>query len=181
LSLETIARRYATALADVVIARGEALPVQKELAEWGSMISANPLLAEVFSNPTVPYEQKQNLLQDLISRSRVLPTTSNFLQVLLRNQRLAQLDEVNKRLATILDQRAGLVAAEVTTARPIAPASAQDLERKLASVTGKRVRLTFKTDSELIGGMIVRLGSTIYDGSVRNQLDLVERQMAGVK
>lgn len=179
MSLETIARRYATALADVVIERGETQAVQKELLEWGSMISSNSLLREAFSNPTVPYEQKQNVLRELITRTRVLPTTASFLQLLLRNQRLSEIGEVNKRLALILDQRAGLVAAEVTTARPIPPASVQALQGKLASVTGKSVRLTFATDQELIGGLIVRVGSTVYDGSVRNQLYQVERQLAG--
>jgi F-type H+-transporting ATPase subunit delta len=179
LSLDTIARRYATALADVVIERGETLIVQKELLEWSSMISSNPLLREVFGNPTVPYEQKRKLLRELIARTKILPTTENFLQVLLSNQRLSEIAEVNQRFAQILDQRDGVVAAEVTTARPIAPASVQSLESKLAIVTGKKVRLTFATDEELIGGMIVRIGSTIYDGSVRNQLYQVERQLAG--
>jgi F-type H+-transporting ATPase subunit delta len=179
LSLETIARRYATALADVLIDRGETQAVQKELLEWGSMISSNSSLREAFSNPTVPHEQKQNLLNQLIERTRVLPTTASFLRVLLRNQRLSEIGEVNKRLALILDQRAGVVAAEVTTAQPIPQAAIKKLEETLASVTRKSVRLTFATDQELIGGIVVRVGSTIYDGSVRNQLNQFERQLAG--
>lgn len=179
MSIETIARRYAIALADVVIERGETQAVRKELLQWGSMMSSNSLLREVFSNPTVPYEQKRNLLRELITKSKVLPTTASFLQVLLRNQRLSEIDEVNKRFALILDHRAGVVAAEVTTARPIPPASIQALQGKLASVTGKNVRLTFATDLELIGGMVVRIGSTVYDGSVRNQLHQLERKLAG--
>ena len=179
MSLETIARRYATALADVVIERGETQEVQNELLEWGSMLASNSLLREAFSNPTVQYEQKRKLLRELISKSKVLPTTASFLEVLLRNQRLSEIGEVNKRFARILDQRGGVVAAEVTTARPIPPASVQALQVKLARVTGKNVRLTFATDQELIGGVIVRVGSTVYDGSVRNQLDQVERQLAG--
>lgn len=179
MSIETIARRYAIALADVVIDRGEAQAVQQELLKWGSMIAENTLLREAFSNPTVPYEQKQKLLRELITRTKILPTTAGFLQVLLRNQRLSELGEVNKRFALILDQRAGLVAAAVTTARPLSTAAIQSLELKLAGVTGKKVRLTFASDEDLIGGMIVRVGSTVYDGSVRNQLDQVERQLAG--
>lgn len=179
MSLETIARRYAIALADVAIERGEAQPVQKELLEWGSIIGSNDLLRDAFSNPTVPYEQKRNLLNQLIARTNVLPTTASFLQVLLRNQRLGEIGEVNKRLALILDQRAGVVAAEVTTAGAIPETAVQALQETLANVTGKKVRLTFTTDQELIGGMIVRIGSTIYDGSVRNQLNQFERQLAG--
>src|SRR6267154_4942375 len=137
MSVETIARRYGTALADVVIERGETQAVQKELLEWGSMMASNSLLQEALSNPTVPYEQKRNLLRELISRSKVLPTTASFLQVLLQNQRLSEIGEVNKRFALILDQRSGVVAAEVTTARPISPGSIQALHGTLAKVTGK--------------------------------------------
>ncbi|HXM36352.1 MAG TPA: ATP synthase F1 subunit delta, partial [Pyrinomonadaceae bacterium] len=120
-----------------------------------------------------------NLLRELIGKSKILPTTASFLQVLLRNQRLSEIGEVNERFARILDHRAGVVAAEVTTARPIPPASVEALQLKLGRMTSKKVRLTFATDQELIGGVIVRMGSTVYDGSVRNQLDQVERQLAG--
>lgn len=179
LSLQTIARRYAIALADVVIERGEAVEVQKELLQWGEMVDSNPLLKTVFSNPTVPYEQKRKVLQELIKRTRVRETTANFLQVLLRNQRLAELSEVNKRFGLILDERSGVVAADVTTARPVAPASIEALREKLASVSGRKVRLNFATDADLIGGMVARIGSTVYDGSIRNQLHEMELKLAG--
>src|SRR5919199_2920025 len=109
-----IARRYATALADVVTARGEAQEVQKELRDWEEMMRSSEQLLEVFRNPTIPYEQKRKVLNALIARSNVRPFTANFLQVLLQNQRLAELGEVNKRFAQVLDERAGMVSAQVT-------------------------------------------------------------------
>jgi F-type H+-transporting ATPase subunit delta len=174
-----VARRYATALADVVTARGEAQEVQKELAAWAEMVQSNEQLLEVFRNPTIPYEQKRKVLSTLIDRARVRPTTANFLQVLLQNQRLAELGEVNKRFAQILDERSGVVSAEVTTARPVAQSSQDALRSKLTAMTGKNVRLSFTTDEELIGGIVTRIGSTIYDGSVRNQLQQVRERLAG--
>lgn len=174
-----VARRYATALADVVTARGEAQEVRGELHDWAEMMQSNDQLLEVFRNPTIPYEQKRKVLNTLIARARVRPTTANFLQVLLQNQRLADLIEVNKRFAQILDERSGMVSAEVTTARPV-PQSAQDaLRAKLTAMTGQNVRLNFATDEELIGGIVARIGSTIYDGSVRNQLQQVRERLAG--
>jgi F-type H+-transporting ATPase subunit delta len=143
------------------------------------MMQANEQLREVFRNPTVPYEQKRKVLTALIARSRVRPTTANFLQVLLQNQRLADLGEVNKRFAQVLDERSGVASAEVTTARPVPESSQNALRAKLSKLTGKDVRLSFKTDEELIGGMVTRIGSTIYDGSVRNQLRLAEEKLAG--
>ncbi|HKV34113.1 MAG TPA: F0F1 ATP synthase subunit delta, partial [Pyrinomonadaceae bacterium] len=94
MSIQTVARRYASALADVVIERREEREVQKEIEVWASMIDSNPQLKEVFANPTVAYDQKQTVLEELISRTRVRETTASFLRVLLRNQRLAQLPEV---------------------------------------------------------------------------------------
>jgi len=179
LSSQTVARRYAAALADVVIAQNEARAVREELAVWEQMIVANPQLQEVFKNPTIPYEQKRNVLNELIARTRVRPTTANFLQVLLRNQRLAELPEVNKRFVQVLDDRAGIVGAHVTSARPIAESLKVSLEEKLVSMTGKDVRLTFSTDESLIGGMVTRIGSTVYDGSVRNQLQQLGERLAG--
>jgi F-type H+-transporting ATPase subunit delta len=176
-----VARRYATALADVVTARGEAQEVQKELRDWAEMMQSNEQLLEVFRNPTIPYEQKRKVLSALIARTRVRPTTANFLQVLLQNHRLAELGEVNKRFAQILDERSGVVSAQVTTARPVPQSSQDALRAKLADMTGKSVRLSFTTDEELIGGIVTRIGSTIYDGSVRNQLQQVKERMTGNK
>jgi F-type H+-transporting ATPase subunit delta len=177
--VQTVARRYAAALADVVIARGEARQVQEELSAWELMMQANEQLREVFGNPTVPYEQKRKVLTALIARARVRPTTANFLQVLLQNHRLSDLNEVNKRFALVLDERSGVASAEVTTARPVTEASQNALRAKLSEMTGKDVRLSFKTDEDLIGGMVTRIGSTIYDGSVRNQLRLAQEKLAG--
>jgi F-type H+-transporting ATPase subunit delta len=174
-----VARRYATALADVVAARGEAQEVKNELTAWAEMMQSNEQLLEVFRNPTIPYEQKRKVLNTLIARTRVRPTTANFLQVLLQNHRLAELSEVNKRFAQLLDERSGVVSAEVTTARPVAQSSQDALRAKLTAMTGKSVRLSFTTDEELIGGIVARIGSTIYDGSVRNQLQQVRERLAG--
>jgi F-type H+-transporting ATPase subunit delta len=179
LSVQTVARRYATALADVVVARGEAQDVQRELAAWEEMMQSSEQLLEVFRNPTIPYDQKRKVLNALIARAHVRQTTANFLQVLLQNQRLADLSEVNLRFAQILDERAGVVSAEVTTARPVPQSSQEALRAKLTELTGKRVRLNFTTDEEIIGGITTRIGSTIYDGSVRNQLQQVKERMTG--
>ena len=179
MSLQTIARRYAIALADVVLEQNEAVVVQEELNQWTEMIESNPLLKEAVSNPTVGYEQKRKVLQELVHRTRVKDTTSNFLQVLLRNQRLAEIKEINKWFGLILDERSGMVSAEVTTARPVGQDSIDALRIKLADLTGRKVRLKFNTDPDLIGGMVARIGSTVYDGSIKNQLHEMEVTMAG--
>jgi F-type H+-transporting ATPase subunit delta len=178
-SSQTVARRYASALADVIIERGEGAQVLAELAAWEGMILENGPLLEAFSNPTVPYEQKGKLLNELIARTKVLSTTANFLRILLKNQRLADLPQVNAKLAQVLDERAGVISAQITSARPVTEGLKALLEEKLAHMTGKRIRLTFDTDESLLAGIVTRIGSTIYDGSVRNQLQRLGEELAG--
>jgi F-type H+-transporting ATPase subunit delta len=179
LSSQTVARRYASALADVIIERAQEKQVQEELAAWERMILQNAPLLEVFSNPTVAYGQKGKVLEELIARTKVTPTTGNFLRILLRNQRLADLPQVNAKLALVLDERAGVVGAQVTSARPVSETVKASLEEKLAKMTGKRVRLSFNIDESLLGGIVTRIGSTVYDGSVRNQLRRLGEELAG--
>jgi F-type H+-transporting ATPase subunit delta len=174
-----MARRYAAALADVVIAQGEAREVQEELNAWAQMMEDNSGLLEVFRNPTIPYEQKRNVLNTLIARTRVRPTTANFLQVLLQNHRLSELKEINQKFALQLDERSGVVSAQVTTARIVPEETKETLRAQIGTLTGKKVRLQFAVDEELIGGIVTRIGSTVYDGSVRTQLQQIKQKMAG--
>ena len=179
MSSQNVARRYASALADVTIARAEAAEVHAELKAWEQMMLTNASLLEAFSNPTVAYEQKGKVLNELISRTRVRPTSANFLRLLLKNQRLAELPAVNAKLAEVLDERAGVISAQVTSARPVPDATRVSLEEKLGELTGRKVRLTFETDESLLGGIVTRIGSTIYDGSVRDQLRRLGEELAG--
>ncbi len=179
MSSQTVARRYASALADVIIERREEEQVKEELAAWERMILSNGPLLEAFRNPTVPYEQKEKVLRELIVRTKVRPTTANFLRLLLKNQRLPELPEVNAKLSQVLDERAGVVSAEILSARPVSDGIKASLDEKLGQVTGKRIRLSFDIDEMLLGGIVTRIGSTIYDGSVRNQLERLAEELAG--
>jgi F-type H+-transporting ATPase subunit delta len=179
MSVQMIARRYGSALADVILERGEAKEVQHELQQWEEVLQSSPALLEVFRNPTIALDQKRAVLNKLLDRTKPRPTTTNFLKVLLQNQRLTELPEINRKLAGILDERAGMVAATVTTAHPVPDNIQRSLEQRLITVTQKKVRLNFEQDSDLIGGLVTRIGSTVYDGSVRNQLQLFKERMAG--
>ena len=179
MSSQTVARRYATALADVLAERNEEAAVREELGAWESMVHENPLLLEVFTNPTIPYVQKSKVLNDLIAKSGIRQTTANFLRLLLRNQRFGELPHVNAKLSGILDERSGVVSAQVVSARPISEPVRRALEKTLEQITNKRIRLSFETDESLLGGIVTRIGSTIYDGSVRSQLERLGQEIAG--
>ena len=179
MSVQTVARRYASALADVALERGQAREVQEELLAWEKLFQASPMLQEVFRNPTIAMDKKRAVLNKIIERVKPGTTTVNFLKVLLQNQRLTELGEINRKFAEILDVRAGMVAARVTTARSVPESAQQSLHAKLLSLTGKKVRIDFTTDPDLIGGLVTRIGSTVYDGSVRNHLRQIREKMAG--
>ena len=171
MSLQTIARRYASALAEVAIERHEETEVQQEIDSWASLIESSQLLRDVFSNPTIPYDQKRKVLEELISRTRVRETTGTFLRVLLQNQRITELKHVAERFGQVLDAHNGVVAANVTTAQPIPDDVKNSLRDALSSTAGRTVRLSFVTDDKIIGGVVTQIGSTIFDGSVQGQLE----------
>lgn len=179
MSLQTVARRYGTALADVAIERHEEREVQNELDQWAAMIESSPQLKEVFANPTVNYDQKRKVLEELIARTRVRETTASFLRVLLKNQRLAQLRDIAERYGHVLDDRAGVLAGSVTTARPIPEDLKKTLHETLSAATGYTVRLSFDTDEKIIGGMVARIGSTVFDGSVESHLERLADGLVG--
>src|SRR2546426_1666898 len=136
MSVQMIARRYASALADVVTERGEAREVQEELNTWQQLIQSSANLQEVFRNPTIALDQKRAVLSKLIEKAKPRQTTVNFLKVLLQNQRLTELGEINRKFAEVLDVRAGMIAATVTTARTV-PDSAEKAIRDVNLVNRK--------------------------------------------
>ena len=110
MSVETIARRYGTALADVVLKTGETQGVTSELKAWEEMLASSEDLRSALANPSIAHLDKEKVLESLIARSNPSKTTSNFLRVLLRNSRLTELREINEKFASVLEERSGHVA-----------------------------------------------------------------------
>ena len=178
MSITTVANRYAKALADVIMERGQTLTVGDEVKAFTQVIEENSELRNVFASPVIALDRKKAVLNELLARMQFKPTTNNFLQLLLTNQRLHQIAVVRASLMRELDERAGVVSAEVTTARPLAETQQEHLLNQLQTATGKRVRVSFKIDPEIIGGVVTRVESLIYDGSIKNQLALMKQQLS---
>lgn len=177
MGVETIARRYASALADVAVETGQTDLVQNELNEWQALLSGSRELFMAFANPAIAHSSKEDLLEDLIARTSPSRTTANFLRVLLRNSRFTDLKAINERFAEVLDDRRGITSASVTSARELNEEEKAELKANLQKMSGKEVNLQYDIDENVIGGAVTRLGSVIYDGSVRTQLDLLKQQM----
>ncbi|MEP7337188.1 MAG: ATP synthase F1 subunit delta [Acidobacteriota bacterium] len=177
MSVTTIANRYARALADVITERGEMNEVVADLNGFANLMTGHEQLRDVFASPVLSLDRKRAVLNDLLGRLALRPTSNNFLQLLLANSRLHNLDQMLRALSRELDVRTNIVSAEVTTARAISEQEKTMLRDKLKAATGKDVRLQFRTDADIIGGVVTRIGSVVYDGSIKNQLAQMKERL----
>jgi len=177
MSNETVARRYATALADVVIKSGETETVTSELDAWVQMITTNAELENVLRNPVVQHMKKEKVLEGLLERTKPSKTTANFLRILLKNDRLADIGKINERFAQVLEERSGTVSAEIISSRELSEGERTELRSNLEKLTGKKINPSWSLDPDLIGGVVTRIGSTVYDGSVKTQLETLKEEL----
>jgi F-type H+-transporting ATPase subunit delta len=134
----------------------------------------------VLDNPAIPHKGKERVLEQLLAKMKPSKTTGNFLRVLLQNNRLGELIEINERFAAVLAERSGIVSAEVTSARELPQDEKTDFEKTLSQLTGKNMQITYSVDESLIGGAVTRIGSTVYDASVKTKLENLKAELAGV-
>jgi len=181
MSTETIARRYAIALADVVGGSNDAETVRTELKGWKDLIGSSKELQSVFDNPAIAHINKEKVLASLLERAKPSKTTSNFVRVLLQNGRMTDIGEISDRFEAELTTRSGIIAAEITSARALPSDEQAEFQASLERMTGKRVSIDYKIDQEIIGGVVTRIGSTVYDGSVRTKLAMLKEQLVNAK
>ncbi|MGB9457635.1 MAG: ATP synthase F1 subunit delta [Bryobacteraceae bacterium] len=174
------ATRYANALADVVTAAGSALAPQNAVGELrafeGALRSAE--LRNALITPAVPPGRKRAVVgrvADILGLSRI---TRNLLFVLIDHRRIAVFSDVVNAFDRILDERLGFARAQVASARELSEGQRAALTAALEKVSQKRLRAQFAVDPALIGGVVARIGSTVYDGSVRGQLQVLERRLS---
>lgn len=177
MSTEAVARRYSSALADVVINAHEADNAKHELAAWAAMFKENSELQTVFGNPAIPHAGKERVLEDLIAKTRPSRSIANFLRILLRNGRLTEITAIDDKFEIELQERSSVVAADVISARELGKAEREEFAKTLRQLTGRTVNMNFAVDPELIGGVVTRVGSTVYDGSVRTKLENLREQL----
>jgi F-type H+-transporting ATPase subunit delta len=178
--MAAVAGRYARAFADVVLDHKlDPDQVVQELNQFAGLIQESSALRHVVENPSVEHSQKLGLLDAIIRRMGASKQLRNFVAVLIDHKRISQLGDIAALLKQDLEERMGIAEARVSSARALSEAEKRTLEKRLATVTGKTVRATYSEDTSLLGGALVRIGSTIYDGSVRGQLQRLKQEIAG--
>src|SRR5271170_5671740 len=170
--MASVASTYARAFADVVL--GSHLDADRSIAELRSiagLLDESSDLRRVWENPAVPAEQKRRLLDAIAQRDGISKQVRNLVAVLIDHRRIHFLEPIIAQLEKELDARLGFAEAEITSARLLGDAEKQEFESQVAKLTGKKVRAHYGQDASLLGGAVVRVGSTIYDGSVKGQLE----------
>ena len=171
--------RYARAFADVVIeTKLDPRKVEDELRSFVRIVESVPDLRTVWENPSVDARQKRAVLDQIIAHVGGSRTLRNFIAVLIDHRRIAALPEIARQFEIDLNERLGLADAEVTSARELNDSEKRSLEARVGEVIGKKVRARYKTDARVLGGAVVKVGSTIYDGSIRGQLERLKQELS---
>ena len=172
--MASVASTYARAFADVVLSAhldaGRAVGGLREIAK---LLGENVLLRQVWENPAVPAEQKRNLLDAIVQREGIDKPVRNLVAVLIDHRRVPFLPRIIEQLEKELDSRLGFAEAQISSVHELGDAEKRALEAQVAKTTGKKVRAQYALDPALLGGAVVRVGSTIYDGSVKGQLEKI--------
>jgi F-type H+-transporting ATPase subunit delta len=176
--LKALERRYARALLEVALEQDAAEKLKGELAAFVGLLEESSDLRNFLASPAVARESKQGVVEKLVARLGASKTLRNFLFVVVENRRSSLLPQIQQAYGEELDVRRGVARAQVTSARELTRQEQADLGRVLERITGKRVETRYGTDPGLIGGAVVRIGSTIYDGSVREQLNRLRARLA---
>jgi len=177
--MAAIASRYARALADAVTGgkMAGADQVEDQLKGFLGLMQESADLRNVLTSPAVKPKQKKSLVETLGGKLGFSLLARNFLFVLVDHKRMALLHEILPLFRGEMDDRQGMVQADVTSAAPLGTDDRVKLEAAVAQRTGKKVRATYQVDPTLIGGAVTRVGSTIYDGSVREQLQILRAKL----
>lgn len=170
--------RYARALADVVLSMNlEPTTTVDQVNAVVALVESSPDLRRVWESPAIPSEEKRELLDSIASRMELHKAVRNFTAVLIDNHRIAALPQIAKQFEIELHQRLGMADVDVTSSRELSAEERRDIESQVELVTGKKVRAKYGIDPALIGGAVIRMGSTVYDGSVRGQLQQIKEQL----
>ncbi|MBZ5653873.1 MAG: ATP synthase F1 subunit delta [Acidobacteriia bacterium] len=176
--MASVVGAYARALADVVIgSKLDPARMLQELHATELLLAESDPLRRVLENPSIPGDRKRAVLDAIAQRMGMTRQARNFIAVLTDHRRLPLFSDILKQVQLELNDRLGFAEAEVSSARALSDPEKQLLEAEITKLTGKRVRARYAQDASLIGGAVVKVGSTIYDGSVEGQLARIREQL----
>lgn len=175
-----VARRYARALADVA---GEQDPktldrTSREISLAAAVLTDDAQILRFFDDPSILRENKDASIQTLVRQAKLSELSARFLGVLIDNRRISALSAIAEALRALKDERLGIVQAETTMAVQPSENEVRQLQQALEKMTGRQVELTVAIDPEVLGGARTRVGSQVYDGTLKSQLAALRRRLA---
>jgi F-type H+-transporting ATPase subunit delta len=171
------ALRYARALLDVALAEADPVAVEQELAAAAETFTGHAGLWKIMTNPAVPAPKKRAVVDRMLPQLAASPVVHKTLQMLASRDRLALLPDIVEAYRDRLMDHQNVVRARVTSAAPLPAEAAAKLERQLAGITGRKVVMTTAVDSAIMGGLVTQIGSTVWDGSVKRQLEKIREKL----
>jgi len=172
------APRYARAFAEVAeSARLDTTAAQQQMRDFAETLAGSIELREVLETPSIEMSAKLKVLDTIAGRIGMLAQVRNLIAVIIEHRRLSELDEIVSEYKQVVDERAGATEARITSARPLNAEDRAQLEAQIAKLAGARVRANYSEDTTLLGGAVVEIGSTVYDGSVRAQLQQLKQRL----
>lgn len=176
--MKSATRQYATALADIAMAQGAADAVTQQLVGFGALYAESGELRNFLSSPALTREAKHRVIEKLLSRVGGSKIVRNFLFVVIDHQRTHLLPEIIAAVQEEVKKREGITEAQVSSAVELSKAQKAEMEFTLERLTGKRVEAKFSLEPSLLGGAVVRLGDTVYDGSLSSRLNNLRARLA---
>jgi F-type H+-transporting ATPase subunit delta len=173
----TAATRYARALLDVAVKEADPETVGQELDDFITLVHQHQALDRLLLNPAVPASRKRATMAELTRLAGVSPVVSKLLVLLAERDRLALLNDLAASYRDMLMDRQQVVRAEVTSAAPLGPAQTRAIEARLAALSGRRVLMVTKVDKDILGGVVARVGGTVYDASIATQLKRIRERL----
>lgn len=176
--MAAFAARYARALADVVQSSGlNPEDVNQQVNDFAATLADSRDLREVLLNPSIAVKKRVSILDAVNAKVGCGPKVRNFLAVIISHERLNSLDEIFEEYRAEMNRRLSIADAVITTARPLGSEEKKVLMDRITELSGMRVNATFHEDTSLLGGAIIRIGSTIYDGSLSGRLDRLKERL----
>jgi F-type H+-transporting ATPase subunit delta len=177
MSIRTSATRYAKALLDVAVQENDPAVIERDLSSIVDAVIGHAELRQILMSPRTPQSARVSVIKALAERAGVQPPVAKLLNMLAERGRLELLPDLREVYRERLLAHSNVVRATVTSAAPLSPDDVQRLEASLGGLTGKRVQLETAVDPAIIGGVVTRIGSTVYDGSIRTQLQKMRQQL----
>ncbi len=171
MSTGNVARRYARAFFEVAREDNRYEEYYGELKRFSALLDDNESLREFLANPVFDRADKKAVVESVLGKLTMSAMTASFLKLLVEKRRMEVLHEITESYRKLMDSALGRARVHVRTAFPLSGELSSSLRKGLEAMTGKKIEITMEEDPSLLGGVVVRIGDTLYDGSVKTQLN----------